>query len=114
MKDFIIEYWIEALFGLITTLMGYFIRKLNKKVTEMSAIKMGVQALLRDRIIETYNHYMEKGFCPIYARESLLEMAKQYYNLGGNGIVPTLIDKIKELPTSPQNTDGSYDDFNAD
>ena len=42
---------------------------------------------------------MELGFCPVYARESIEQMAMQYYNLGGNGVVHQLMDKLEELPT---------------
>jgi len=99
MPEWVTKYWVEFAFGLITTGMGFVIRKLGKKVNEQEAIKLGVQALLRDRIIQAYNHYMEKGFCPIYGRESVLQLAEQYYNLGGNGVVHDLMDKLMELPT---------------
>lgn len=99
MKEFIQEYWVEVLFGIITSAMGYGLKRLTVKVNEQEAIKMGVQALLRDRIIESYNKHCERGFCPIYARENIQEMANQYYNLGGNGVVPNLIDKLLALPT---------------
>lgn len=103
MKEFIQEYWIEVMFGVVTSVMGYGLKRLSIKVNEQEAIKMGVQALLRDRIIESYNRHYERGFCPIYARENIQEMANQYYNLGGNGVVPNLIDKLLALPTEKEN-----------
>ena len=63
------------------------------------AVALGVQALLRDRIIQAYNHYQEKGCCPIYGMENVLAMYKQYHNLGGNGAITELVEKLKELPT---------------
>lgn len=100
MGDWIIKYWIEFAFGIVTTILGVVVKKLAKKINEQESIKLGVQALLRDRIIQTYNLYHEKGFCPIYARENIQELAKQYTNLGGNGVVKDLLEKIKDLPTS--------------
>jgi len=101
MTDFIAEYWLGALFGVTTSIMGYVLRKLNHKINEQESIKLGVQALLKDRIIEKYERVMDEGYCPVYLRDSIMAMAKEYYNLGGNGIVPSLIDKIQYLPTSP-------------
>ena len=103
MIDFITKYWIEVIFSIILTGFGAAYRGLSKRVSrrveEQEAIKLGIQALLRDRIIQAYNHYMDKGVCPIYARDNLLSMYKQYHNLGGNGTVTGLMEELKRLPT---------------
>lgn len=100
MKDWVYEHLLEIFFGALTTGMGFALKKMKKKISEQEAIKMGVQALLRDRIIQAYNTYMEKGFCPIYARENITALATEYFNLGGNGVVHSLMEKLDELPTS--------------
>ena len=48
------------------------IKKASKAITEaeLKATKLGIQALLRDRLYWTYNHYNAKGYAPIYAREN--------------------------------------------
>ena len=99
MKELLMDYWIEMFFTVVTAMLGYSVKVLNKKINEQESIKLGVQALLRDRIIQSYNYHMDLGFCPVYARESIEEMAKQYYNLGGNGVIHQLMDKLGELPT---------------
>lgn len=103
MNDFISRYWGEALFMLITGIAVAAYRRLSRKITnkatEQEAIKLGIQALLRDRIIESYNNYMDKGFFPIYARENVEALYVQYHALGGNGTVTELMEKLKELPT---------------
>ena len=99
MKELLMDYWIEMFFTVVTAMLGYSVKVLNKKINEQESIKLGVQALLRDRIIQSYNYHMDLGFCPVYARESIEEMANQYYNLGGNGVIHQLMDKLGELPT---------------
>lgn len=99
MKELLMDYWIEMFFTVVTAILGYSVKVLNKKINEQESIKLGVQALLRDRIIQSYNYHMDLGFCPVYARESIEEMANQYYNLGGNGVIHQLMDKLGELPT---------------
>lgn len=99
MRELLMDYWIEMFFTVVTAALGYSVKVLNKKINEQESIKLGVQALLRDRIIQSYNYYMDLGFCPVYARESIEEMANQYYNLGGNGVIHQLMDKLGELPT---------------
>lgn len=104
--EFITQYWIEVLFGLIIAGVGCGMKKLFNKINEQESVKMGLQALLRDRIIQAYNVYQEKGFCPIYARESIDELVKQYHNLGGNGVITDLFEKIKSLPTELHGNNG--------
>lgn len=72
----------------------------NKKCID--TLSLGLQALLRDRIIRMYNSYTkDKGFLPITARESLKNMYEQYHNLGGNGVITDLVNKLYTLPVEP-------------
>lgn len=80
--------------------------KINNELSNIKDIllilKNSEQAMLRYRIIQTYNHYCkEKKFMPIYARESLDHMYQEYHNLGGNGVIEDLVKKLYELPTEP-------------
>lgn len=103
MKEWVLKYWIEALFSLVISGTALAYKKLSCRVTgrvkEQEAIKLGIQALLRDRIIQSYNHYIEMCYIPIYALENVLAMYASYHALGGNGTVTKLIEALKELPT---------------
>jgi len=95
MAEFITTYWIEVLFGGITTIVsGAFVYIYR----QFKAIKMGMQAMLRNGIIEQYNKYMEKGYIPIYAMENVTAMYKEYHALGGNGTITELYKELLELP----------------
>lgn len=76
--------------------------KLKENGQRQQAVELGIQALLRDRIIRAYNHYMEKGYCPIYAMENVESMYKYYYLLGGNGAITGLLEKLREMPTEKE------------
>lgn len=58
----------------------------------------GMQALLRDRIMQACNYYMDKGWMPIYARENIQHMYEAYHGLGGNGTVTELVNRTNTLP----------------
>lgn len=74
--------------------------KLLKAVDDvMVVLSSALRALLRDKIIDKYNYHMEKEFMPIHDRESLDSMVKEYKNLGGNGVLNEIVDKLYELPT---------------
>ena len=85
----------NALAGAIITLLWTMLRA---KKRENDALKEGMQALLRDRIIQAYNHYLDKGWIPIYAMESIEACYKSYEELGENGVIDNLMRQLRELP----------------
>jgi hypothetical protein len=99
MTEWILQYWIQILFGFIVAALTGGYKKLARKIKEQDLIKLGIQALLRDRIVQCYNHYTEKGFCPIYAMDNVNALYSQYHALGGNGTVTELVDRLKDMPT---------------
>lgn len=91
MTEFFVQYWLQVVLTLLTsglTILGGMVL----------ALFSGVRALLRDRIIQAYNHYIEKGCCPIYGLENVEKMYKAYHLLRGNGTITRLVEELKQLP----------------
>ncbi|WP_443684916.1 hypothetical protein [Phascolarctobacterium succinatutens] len=87
---------INVVFGGVITLL---ITMYRQKKKENDALKAGLQALLRDRIIQAYNHYVQdKGWIPIYAKESIDACYRSYEALGDNGVIDSLMEQLNELP----------------
>lgn len=61
------------------------------------ALFAGMRCLLRQKIIDIYNHYMELEYIPINALENVEEMYKAYHRLGGNGACTKIVEELKEL-----------------
>lgn len=87
--------------GVLVPVIAYFIKRIKATEQKNEAIALGVQALLKDRLIERYNHYDEKGYAPIYAKENFLNMWEQYHCLGGNGVMDELQEKFMNMPEKP-------------
>ena len=85
--------------GLFVSLGRYLGKKIQNNDVKTEAVKLGLQALLRDRLYQVYNHYQEKGYAPIYAKENFENMYTQYHNLGANGVMDEIREKFKNLPT---------------
>lgn len=64
-----------------------------------SALENGVQCLLRAEIIRNHDKYIDRKYCPIYAKEALRRAYTAYHALGGNDIATRLYDEVMELPT---------------
>lgn len=65
------------------------------------AIKRGVQALLRDRLLQGYKHYRAQGWADEDDRLNLENVYQQYHALGQNGVMDDLRNKFLLLPVQP-------------
>lgn len=61
-------------------------------------LALGTQCLLRAEIIRQHEKYMDRGFCPVYAKESLTKEYQAYHNLGGNDVATALYEQLMDLP----------------
>lgn len=109
--DYLIEFAFETATSIILT-VGYknLYRMIKNEKEKNEAIADDMQALLPNRILQTYNHYMKKGFYPIYARKNVNKMVCQYKKLKGNGVVKHLTNRLHKLPISLDESKGSIKD----
>ena len=92
--------------GVLVAVGRYFLGRLKASEQKTDAVRLGVQALLRDRLIDAYNHWVEKGYAPIYAKENFENMWLQYHNLGVNGVMDGVHEDFMRLPTEPPEQKG--------
>lgn len=84
-----------ALSTVISTVLGRW--QLSKKQDD--AVVRGLRALLRDRINERGQGFIDKGYITPAELEELIALHNVYHNdLGGNGYLDTLMDAVKKLP----------------
>ena len=86
-----------CLLGVPTIIIGTF----KAVFTQIKAVKLGIQALLRTQMIHDYNKYSKLGYAPIYAKENFQNCWDQYHALGANGVMDDMHSKFLALPTEP-------------
>lgn len=100
--SYIGAHWVEWLFAVLTGALGMGYRSIVKQLelerAKNEAIAAGVQSLLRESIVNAYNKYQDKGFCPIYAKESIKRVFLAYHDLGGNDVATELYRKLLAMP----------------
>lgn len=100
--EFIAASWVEWLFAAAVSVLAFLYRniaaRLKTEQAKNEAIAQGVQSLLRESIVGNYNKYSDKGFCPIYAKESIKKVYEAYHNLGGNDVATQLYNNILRMP----------------
>lgn len=98
---FVSSHWIEWLFTAVLGILGYLVKMLRDQLLEErqknEAIAEGVQSLLRESIVTNYNRYSERGYMPIYAKESLKRVYSAYHDLGGNDVATELYNKMLKM-----------------
>ena len=65
MVEWIAKYWLEVLFSGLLTGLGFIVKLMwqrqKREDLRQQAIELGIQALLRDRVVQAYYHYIERG-----------------------------------------------------
>jgi hypothetical protein len=72
----------------------------KERMAETDAIREGMTAILRDRMIQMYAYCEKSKHAPIYMVENMNHMYQAYRTLGGNGAMVTLYEKFKSFPHS--------------
>lgn len=73
-------------------------KELEKQQKILECLKLGTQCLLRVEIIRQHEKYVDRGFCPVYAKESLTKIYQAYHTLGGNDVATALYEQLMALP----------------
>lgn len=104
---YIENHWVIWLLGGINIALSWSYRKLTQYVStekkHMDAIMGGTRVLLRSQLLTQYNHYYKDlHYCPVYALDNIEELYVYYTQLGGNGTIHQLVERIRTLPTTKE------------
>ena len=69
--------------------------------SQQKAIMLGVQALLRDRLLQGYKHYEEQGWASYEDKKNMENMHVQYEALGENNVMNARHERFMALPDNP-------------
>ena len=73
----------------------------DEDVKRQEALERGVQALLRDRLIEIHDEYCPKDEIPLHVKDNFDNLYQQYHALGKNGVMDSFHEEVMDLPTTP-------------
>ena len=72
-------------------------------IKQMRAVKLGLQAILRDRLLQAYHFYKQQGWASYDDKSNVKNLYDQYEALGPNGIMQRKHDTFLDLPEEPIN-----------
>lgn len=93
----------------VSKLLQDGIASLNSKINEidnkvdsqgksLKPLTRGMQALLRDRLLQEAKAANDLGFATLEQKQNFENMYLQYHNLGSNGVMDVVRDKYLSLP----------------
>ena len=82
----------------IPSLLAGLATFIKLQVHQNRAMKQAVKAMLQDRLLRGYKHYLEKGWADLDDRKNLENVWVQYHALGGNGDMRDLRRTFRHLP----------------
>ena len=83
---------------LLGSVLTYFSTRWSKTLQKINKLEYGVQALLRDRMLQMYSYYKEKGKpVPLREVESFEAMYSAYRENEGNSFMPDVRAEFMEL-----------------
>ena len=88
--------WLTIL-GIPSLLAGLF-GFIRMQLAQNRAINLAVWAMLRDRLLQGYKHYIAKGWADMDDRKSMEDVYTQYHALKGNGDMNDLRRTFRHLP----------------
>ena len=71
--------------------------RLKETIARNEALRAGLLALCRDRILQGYRYYKKKGGISAQDLETMQKLYNAYHALGGNGTITKVYEKILEL-----------------
>ncbi len=102
MFEWLIKYWLEVLFGLVTAGIGIALRRISKKLNQEKkrnqAIEDGVRDILRMQILDTYEKCTQAGKISVSRKDAIDSAYRSYHALGGNGTITQVHNEIMEMP----------------
>lgn len=98
MISFIIEYWLQFIFGIIISLIITIYKRINKHYLKINTIQDALKTLLKSRIISEYDRIIKNKCISIFDKEIINDLYNEYTKLGGNGVIKDIIKKLNNLP----------------
>ena len=93
------QWLVTFICGGLVSLAGTLIALWKKEHKREKAVENGVQCLLRAEIIRQYEKWIDRKYCPLYAKEALRREYAAYHALHGNDVATGLYNEVMALPT---------------
>lgn len=90
---------VPTIFSIIWQALATHIQnKKSSKDKKRQALDAGVQALLRERILQNHRYFVNRGYITAIEKQVFMALAESYEALGENGFMTSVINEVLNLP----------------
>jgi hypothetical protein len=102
MWDFILKYWIEFAFGIVTAILSaayaHLAKKLKQEKKKNAAIENGLRGILRIQILDTYDKCVADGNrISVSRKDAVVSIYNSYIALGNGESDDTINDLYNQI-----------------
>ena len=102
MWDFILKYWIEFAFGIMTAILSaayaHLAKKLKQEKKKNAAIENGLRGILRIQILDTYDKCVADGNrISVSRKDAVVSIYNSYIALGTGASDDTINDLYNQI-----------------
>jgi hypothetical protein len=102
MWDFILKYWIEFSFGIVTAILSaayaHLAKKLKQEKKKNAAIENGLRGILRIQILDTYDKCVaDGGRISVSRKDAVVSIYNSYIALGNGESDDTINDLYNQI-----------------
>ena len=87
--------------GILAIFTKFILGKFKQMRQRQLALEKGIQALLRNGLIQQHDAWISYSYAPVYIKDNFENMYQQYHALGANGVMDTMYAEFMALPTAP-------------
>ncbi|MEG0826608.1 MAG: hypothetical protein RSA10_03560 [Bacilli bacterium] len=97
MINFVFKYWLQIFFGFLISLFSLLIKRVEKYKQKVDKMEVGIQVILKTKIIESYDKIIQNNCITMYEKELITDLYDTYKSLGGNGFIDGLMGEIEQV-----------------
>lgn len=94
--NFIIEYWLQIVFGLCVSFVGYLYRQIQKYRRKLISAEKAISILLKQSIIHLYEDVKYKDIITVNEKEKINELYHEYDHFGCCEIVEDIMINLEK------------------
>ena len=90
------KYWVQFGMGALAGVLGTAWARMKKLLRWRRSVNAAIVSILHDRLLAECLRVLEAGECTAEEWENLQLMYRSYAELGGNGTIKTLMERVQQ------------------
>jgi len=100
--NFILQYWLQILFGFIISYLGYIAKRINAFFTSVKKNEESIKEILRGLIIFSHNEYISRKYISLTEKEVFNKLHSRLKGISDDPLIEALVKEVNTIPTQKE------------